>query len=96
MADYLVAVANHDPHGFAADSADQAVRYAVAFVEGQHADDLQRNPQDVVTLMGPSGLITRPGERIIEFVQRVPGRHVGVDPTSLQPGDVTIPDCNGD
>jgi hypothetical protein len=95
MSDFTLAVGTHDPQGFAAGSDVEAVRYAVALIEARYADDLRRNPQDVVTLMGGSGLISQPGERLDQFVQRVPGAHTGIDPDTMQPGDANIPDCNG-
>ena len=96
MADYTLAVGTHDPHGFSAPSDDDAVRYAVSYLELRHAAALRDTPQDVVTLMGASGLVTRPSERIDEFVGRLPGPHPGIDPDRFQPGDANTPDCNGD
>ncbi|RYB06135.1 hypothetical protein D3272_08135 [Lichenibacterium ramalinae] len=96
MADYILAVGTQDPHGFAAPDEAEAVRYAVGFLEQVHAETLRDRPQDVVTLMGASGLVTRPSERIDEFVQRLPGDHPGIDPDRFQPGDANTPDCNGD
>lgn len=95
MSDYTLAVGTHDPHGFTADSEGAAVRYAVAYIETRYAGDLGETPQDVVTLMGPDGLVTRPSERMDEFVKRVPGEHPGLDATTFQPGDANTPDCNG-
>ncbi len=96
MADYTLAIGTHDPHGFSAGSEADAVRYAVGFIDARHAEDLRERPQDVVTLMSPTGLLTRPAERIDEFVRRLPGGHPGVDPTTFQPGDANTPDCNMD
>lgn len=95
MSDYIVAVGTHDPHGFSSASDWDAIRYAVGYVETRHVRELSETPQDVVTLMGPGGLLTRPSERIDEFVQRLPGEHPGIDPTTFQPGDANTPDCNG-
>ena len=92
----ILAVGTQDPHGFAAPDEAEAVRYAVGFLEQVHAETLRDRPQDVVTLMGASGLVTRPSERIDEFVQRLPGDHPGIDPDRFQPGDANTPDCNGD
>lgn len=90
---YTLAVGTHDPVDLpAADEAD-AMQQAVAFIASHNAGDLSSNPQEVVTLMGPSGLVTRSGERLDEFVQRF----TGADPAgALQPGDANTPDCNGD
>ena len=96
MADYTLAVGTHDPHGFSAPSEAEAIRYAVAYLEGRHAGALRDTPQEVVTLMGAAGLVTRPSERIDEFVRRLPGAHPGIDPDRFQPGDANTPDCNGD
>jgi hypothetical protein len=96
MADYILAVGTRDPHGFSAPGEAEAIRYAVGVLEQVHADILRDRPQDVVTLMGPAGLVTRPSERIDEFVQRLPGDHPGIDPARFQPGDANTPDCNGD
>jgi hypothetical protein len=95
MSDYTLAVGTHDPHGFAAADEAEAVRYAVRYIEDRYADDLRRTPQDVVTLMAATGLVTRPSERLDEFVRRSPGRHPGIDPDTFQPGDANTPDCNG-
>ena len=96
MADYTLAVGRHDPHGFSAATEQDAVRYAVGFIENRYADDLRTVPQDVVTLLGSGGLITRASERLDEFVQRLPGAHPGIDPNTIQTGDSNTPDCNGD
>ena len=96
MSDYTLAVGTHDPHGFSAGSESDAIRYAVAYVEARHAREISETPQEVVTLLGADGLVTRPSERIDEFVRRVPGEHPGIDPTAFQPGDANTPDCNGD
>lgn len=95
MSDYTLAIGTHDPHGFAAEDEGEAVRYAVRYIEGRHADDLRRRPQDVVTLMGSDGLLTGASERLDAFVRRVPGPHPGLDPDTFQPGDANTPDCNG-
>lgn len=95
MTDYVLAVGTHDPYGFTAASESEAVRHAVAYVENRYADTLRSMPTDVVTLMGADGLVTRPSERIDEFVQRLPGSHPGIDPETFQTGDANIPDCNG-
>ena len=96
MADYTLAVGTHDPYGFAAETESEAIRYAVAYAESRYVDALRHNPQDVVTLMGPAGLITRASERIDEFVRRAPGPHPAIDSDRIQPGDSNTPDCNGD
>lgn len=95
MTDYTLAVGTHDPHGFSAATERDAIGYAVRLVERRLADDLARNPQEVVTLLGPTGLLTRPSERLDEFVRRLPGDHPGIDPVTIQPGDTNTPDCNG-
>ncbi len=95
MPDYTLAVGTHDPHGFAAGGDQEAIRAAVAHIETRYPDDIRHMPQDVVTLMGPAGLVTRPSERIDEFLRRSPGPHAGIDTDRLQPGDTNTPDCNG-
>ena len=95
MPDYTLAVGTHDPHGFSAGTEQDAIRYAVGFIESRYADDLRATPQDVVTLLGFGGLITRASERLDEFVQRLPGAHPGIDPNMIQTGDSNSPDCNG-
>ena len=96
MADYTLAVGTHDPYGFAAASDQEAIRGAVGLVENRHAAALERTPEQVVTLLGPNGLVTRSGERIDEFVRRLPGQHPGSDENTIQTGDANTPDCNGD
>ena len=96
MSDYTLAVGTHDPHGFSAAHDQDAIAYAVAYIESRHSAELAANPQEVVTLLGPSGLVTRSSERIDEFVRRLPGQRPGLDATTLQPGDANTPDCNGD
>lgn len=96
MSDYLLAVGTHDPHGFSAEGEADAVRYAVGYIEARHAGELVDRPEEVVTLMGAEGPVTRASERIDEFVKRVPGDHPGIDPDRFQPGDANTPDCNGD
>lgn len=96
MADYVLAVGTHDPYGFSAATEVDAISQAVGYIESRHAHDLERLPQEVVTLLGPAGLLTRPSERIDEFVQRLPGDHPGLDPNTIQPGNSNIPDCNAD
>jgi hypothetical protein len=96
MPDYTLAVGTHDPHGFSAPSDPDAIRYAVGYIQARHATDLSETPQEVVSLMGSNGLVTRPSERIDEFVQRIPGDHPGIDPDKFQPGDANTPDCNLD
>ena len=96
MADYTLAVGTRDPHGFSAATEQDAIRYAVGYIESRHAENLGRNPQEVVTLLGGAGLVTRPSERIDEFIGRIPGTHRGIDPSTIQPGDTNTPDCNGD
>lgn len=96
MADFTLAVGTHDPHGFSAASETDAIGYAVRYIGQRLPDELQRNPQEVLTLIGPAGLVTRPSERIDEFVMRRPGAHPGIDPLTIQPGDADTPDCNGD
>lgn len=94
MVDYTLAVGTHDPYGFAADTDLEAIREAARHIGSHHADELGRNPQEVVTLLGPGGLITRPTERLDEFVRRLPGTSVEDDTGQVQPGDTNTPDCN--
>ena len=96
MTDYTLAVGTHDPHGFSASDDPEAIRYAVGYIEHRHGADLAETPQEVVTLLGPTGLVTRASERIDEFVTRLPGPHPGIDPDTIQTGDANTPDCNGD
>jgi hypothetical protein len=96
VADYTLAVGTHDPHGFAAESVDDALVQATRYVGSRFADDLRRNEQEVVTLLGPGGLITRPAERLEEFMRRVPGAGLVEEASQFGPRDANIPDCNGD
>lgn len=96
MADYTLAVGTHDPHGFASGTEQDAIDYAVRHIESRHSAELERMPEEVVTLLGPGGLVSRSGERIDEFVKRLPGPHPGIDPNTIQTGDANTPDCNGD
>lgn len=95
MSDFTLAVGTHDPHGFSASGEAEAIRYAIGYIEARHAGELGDRPEEVVTLMGADGLVTRPSERIDEFVKRIPGEHPGLDPNTFQPGDANTPDCNG-
>ena len=95
MSDFTLAIGTHDPHGFTAQDEAEAVVYAVGYIEARHAGELTDRPEEVVTLMGADGLVTRPSERIDEFVKRLPGGHPGIDPDRFQPGDADTPDCNG-
>jgi hypothetical protein len=96
MADYTLAVGTHDPLGFAAATEDEAIRRAADYILNQLKDEVRRVPQEVVTLMGPGGLITRPAERADEFVQRAGGANPAGPADVFQPGDTNTPDCNGD
>lgn len=96
MADYVLAVGTHDPHGFSAGSDADAIDAAARYVASRYADDLQRNGQEVVTLLGPGGLLTRPAERLDEFVRRVPAAGPVDEASLFGPRDANIPDCNGD
>ena len=96
MADYTLAIGTHDPYGFSADTDPDAIRVAAGYIGSHHADELRRNPQEVVTLLGPAGLVTRPTERLDEFVRRLPGAGVMDDAGQVQPGDTNTPDCNSD
>ena len=96
MPDYTLAIGTHDPHGFSAAGDADAIRYTVGYIEARHASELADKPEEVVTLMGADGLVTRPSERIDEFVERLPGEHPGIDPRTFRPGDSNAPDCNGD
>ena len=95
MSDFTLAIGTHDPHGFSAQGEAEAIRYAIGYIEARHAGELGDRPEEVVTLMGAEGLVTRPSERIDEFVRRIPGEHPGLDPNTFQPGDANTPDCNG-
>lgn len=96
MPDYRLAVGTNDPYGFSAATEQDAIRRAVDYIERHLADELERNPQEALTLLGPSGPVTRPSERIDEFVRRVPGAHPAIDSDTIQPGQTNTPDCNGD
>lgn len=96
MSDYTLAIGTHDPVALAAATSGEAMRQAIDFIAGHNALELSTNPQEVVTLIGPEGLVTRPGERLDEFVQRMTGSNPAADPNRVQPGDTTAPDCNGD
>ncbi len=90
---YTLAIGTRDPMPLFADSEAEAIRHAVDAILGRYGEDLRGNPQEVATLMGPAGLITRPSERIDEFVARIGG---GTASQTIQPGDTNAPDCNGD
>ena len=94
--DYTLAVGTHDPYGFSADTELAAIRVAVRYIDNRYAAELKRNPQEVVTLLGPDGLVTRPTERLDEFVRRLPERSVMDETGQVQPGDTNTPDCNSD
>lgn len=93
---YTLAVGTHDPVDLHATDEAEAIRQAVAIVAEHHAGELSSNPQEVVTLMGPMGLVTRSGERLDAFAHRSTGPGAAAATGTLQPGDVNAPDCNGD
>lgn len=96
MADYTLAVGTQDPSGFSAGTDADAMRQAVDRVRDRYASLLAHSPHDVVTLLGPDGLLTSPSERLDTFVARVPGPPAAGDPDRVQPGDSNTPDCNDD
>ncbi|UDL93741.1 hypothetical protein LGH83_14385 [Lichenihabitans sp. PAMC28606] len=96
MVDYTLAVGTHDPQVVSAENDGDAISRSVGFVVGQYADDMQNFGQEVVTLLGPSGLLTRPSERLDEFVHRIPSVAAAIETDHLQTGDTNTPDCNGD
>ena len=96
MSGYNMTVGTGDPVHLKAESDGDAIRAGVDFVRTSHADDLRDQAQKVVVLMGPEGLLTRPSERIDEFVERVTVSNPAADPNVIQPGDFNIPDCNFD
>ncbi len=96
MAHYTFSVGTGDPHGLSAASDADAILHAVDHIRTSHAADLRAQPEKVVSLMGPGGLVTRPSERLDEFVERVTLTNPTADPNVLQPGDANTPDCNGD
>ncbi len=96
MADYTLAIGTHDPHRFAAEGDAEAIRRAVGLTLDRYAAELDSNPQEVATLLGPAGLLTRPSERLDEFVTRVTRSNIAGEPDAVQPGDSNSPDCNGD
>ena len=95
MPNYTLAIGTHDPRELVAPTDTDAIRIAVTVVLAQHDNELRANPQEVVTLLGPEGLLTRPGERLDEFAGRV-GVGPAFDNSTVQPGDTNTPDCNGD
>jgi hypothetical protein len=94
--DYTFSIGTDDPNGFAAENDAAAVARAVALVRTQRLDDLRVRPEAVTVLLGPGGLVTRPSERLDEFVERVTLSNPAADPDTFQPGDTNTPDCNGD
>ncbi|MCW6507895.1 hypothetical protein [Lichenifustis flavocetrariae] len=94
--DYTFSIGTDDPLGLTAESDAAAIGQTVAWVREKHIDELGARPETVVTLMGPAGLVTRPSERLDEFVERVTGTNPAANPEVLQPGDLNTPDCNGD
>ena len=96
MGDYTFTIGTHDPTGWSAATDREAIQHAIGFAELHHAEDLRQHPEAVVTLMGAGGLLTRPSERLDEFVARETGTNPEASPDTLQPGDTNAPDCNGD
>lgn len=94
--DFTFSIGRDDPIGFAADSEVAAVALAVAHIQAHQADDLRSRPEAVTVLLGPNGLVTRPSERLDEFVERVLAGNPEADPNRIQPGDTNSPDCNSD
>lgn len=91
---YTLAVGTRDPLAFQASSDGEASAVAARLVRQHFADDLVRNPQEAVTLLGPAGLVTASGERLDAFVGRAEGLSVGSSQT-VAPGQTDAPDCNG-
>ena len=94
--DYTFSVGTGDPLGFSAMDDAEAIRTAAAYARDHFGASLRSNPQAVATLLGPGGLLTRPSERVDEFVERLTGVNPVTHADTLQPGDVNTPDCNGD
>lgn len=94
--DYTFAIGTDDPRALSAPSDPDAVAMAVQAIRTHHWDDLRQRPQAVVTLMGAGGLVTRPSERLDEFVERVLPANPAAPADTLQPGDLNSPDCNAD
>ncbi len=96
MANYTLAVGTHDPQPVFATTDADAVQQAADIILDRYRFDLEALPQEVAVLLGPEGLVTRPSERIDEFVARVARTVPDASPETVQPGDSDSPDCNGD
>lgn len=94
--DYTFTIGSDDPRGLVAPSDADAIAQAATYLQIHASDDLRKRPEAVLTLLGPNGLLTRPSERIDEFVERVGISAAEAGSGSLQPGDTNTPDCNGD
>jgi hypothetical protein len=94
--DYTFTIGSDDPRGLAASGDADAVAQIAGYLRTEAAADLRERPEAVLTLMGPNGLVTRPSERIDEFVTRITPASPGLDADTLEPGDTNTPDCNGD
>lgn len=93
---YRFAIGTDDPRPLDAASDREAIARTVSILCTDHADDLRDRPSAVLTLFGPSGLVSRPSERLDTFVERLMPSNPVVDPDRLQPGDSDAPDCNVD
>lgn len=94
--DYTFSIGSDDPRALTASGDADAIAKATAYLRDHAADALRQRPEAVLTLLGPNGLVTRPSERLDEFVERTAGSNPAADPGTLQPGDANTPDCNGD
>ena len=94
MAGYTLAVGTHDPLPVPAATDSEAIAIAAGMVRDRFGAVLRDTPQDVATLLGPAGLLTRPSERIDEFVSRI--AEPGADAETVEPAQNNTPDCNGD
>ena len=94
--DYRFAIGTDDPRPLSAATDADAVARTVSILRGEHLADLRDRPQAVLTLFGPNGLVSRPSERLDEFVERLTPSNPAADPARLQPGDSNSPDCNVD
>ena len=91
MADYILSIGPHDPEAIGADSDSAAVRQAAEIIETRHAETLRGQPEAVVSLIGPNGMLTPAGQRSDDFVRLAAGSAAfGTDDVQL--GET--PDCN--
>lgn len=91
MADYVLALGNHDPYGFSAPDDRAAMIHAADYVESHKSAPVGDVP---VVLSGPDGILTEPNDKAGMLRAVVSRWHVVERTDDVSPADPTPPDCN--